>query len=110
MLPHNAGKHLPGYVVLFQKPTTLISNVMSILNLFFYTVVMNMASNTFQLSYRKIWVTTPIYHLLSMGWLEVLEKSSVLDKQLQHIYRDHSKPLSLMIHSFIHSFIPLACA
>ena len=36
-----------------------------------------------------------------MGWLEVLEKSSVLDKQLQHIYRGHSMTLSLM---FIHSF------
>jgi len=67
MLPHNAGKHLPGYVVLFQKPTMLISNVMSILNLFFYMVAMNMASSTFQLSYRKIWVTTAIYHVLSYG-------------------------------------------
>lgn len=67
MLPHKAGKHLPGYVVLFQKPTMLIFNVMRILNPFFYTVVMNMASNTFQLSYRKIWVTTAIYHLLSYG-------------------------------------------
>jgi hypothetical protein len=56
MLSHNAGKHLPGYVVLFQKPTTLISNVMRILYLFFYMVVMNMASNTSHLSYRKIWV------------------------------------------------------
>jgi hypothetical protein len=54
MLPHNSGKHLPGYVVLFQEPTTLISNVMKILNLFFYMMVMNMASNTSQLSYRKI--------------------------------------------------------
>ena len=65
MLPHNAGKHLPGYVVLFQEPTTLISNVMRILNLFFYTVVMNVASITSQLIYRKTWVTTAIHHLLS---------------------------------------------
>jgi hypothetical protein len=67
MLPHNAGKHLSGYVVLFQEPTTLISNVMRILNLFFYMVVMNMASITSQLSYRKIQVTTAIHHLLSYG-------------------------------------------
>jgi hypothetical protein len=32
-----------------------------------------------------------------MGLLKVLEKSTVLDKQLQHIFHDHSKPLSLMM-------------
>jgi len=44
MLLHNTGKYLPGYVVLFQEPTTLILNVMRILHLFFYMVVINMAA------------------------------------------------------------------
>jgi len=38
-----------------------------------------------------------------IGWLKVLEKSTVLDKQLQHVYCDRSVPLSLMLHLFIHS-------
>jgi hypothetical protein len=82
-------------------PTMLISNVMSILNLFFYMVVMNMASNTSQLSYRKKWVTTATSCF--MGWLEVLEKSKVLDKQLQHTFRDHYMSLSLRMEPEIGS-------
>jgi hypothetical protein len=60
---------------------------MWILNLFFYMVVMNIAS------YRKKWVTTATSYF--MGWLELLEKSTVLDKQLQHTFCDHFMSLSL---------------
>jgi hypothetical protein len=67
MFLHSSGKHLSGYVVIFQEPTTFISSVMRILNLFFHMVVMNMASNTSQLSYRKKWVTAAIHHLLFYG-------------------------------------------
>jgi hypothetical protein len=58
-------------------------------------VVMNMAS------YRKKWVTTETSCF--MGWLEVLEKSTVLDKQLQHTFCDHSMSLSLRMESEIGS-------
>lgn len=38
-----------------------------------------------------------------MGLLKVLEKLTVLDKQLQHIFCDHSMPLSLMMEPEIGS-------
>lgn len=83
--------------VIFQKPTMWIFKVVEIPDLFLYMVLMNVTSDTTQLSYTHIWVITAIHHLLSywLAW-DYWRFSSAGQTDVAHIlYR--SVPLSLMM-------------